>query len=1004
MLGRTTAERPAHALTPREHAVLAAMAEGKSNIGIAETLFVSEAAVEKHVKAIFRKLDIVPVTVSTGACGPPDLRAGTRKPAAERPLARGARKGGAAVRCHPCGVHPAHPDATGVGDRAAAQTTEDLRGLADEQAALRRVAELVAAGGDQARVFDAVADEACRLLGGHFTALLRYEPEGPVIVAMQQAAAVDHVMHVGMRLATDGDGVAQRVERTAQAARIDAYDDVPGWNAGTARELGLTSGVGAPIVCEGQVWGAITVLSSGAPLPVSAEARLGMFAQLVATAISNAQARAGLAELADEQAALRRVAELVAHGVGEDELFDAVATEASRLLDGEAMTLTRFEGELELVVTASCGGPAPIGTRIAFIRETLPDLLRRGNRVVRVDDYTRERDAELAAQFGLVAAVAAPITVEGEVWGMLTGTSDARPLPTGTERRLEQFAKLVAAALANRQARTELQALADEQAALRRVAELAAGEAPAEEVLEAVAVEASRLAGVDFTTLLRFEPDGSTEIVALYGAPGDIRVGMRAPASGDGAVQRVWRTGRAARVDNLAQTSGHWPQVAHGFGFSASAAVPIPLERRLWGALVVVARTDPLPQAIQQHLTHFAELAGTAISAAHARRELRVLADEQAALRRVAELVARGAALEEVFAVVAAEASKLLGDTATALLRYDAEEIAVVVAAANSPAPRGLGIPSGGDTPTGELLRTGRPVRVDSFADTSLAELATELEVTAGVAVPVTVEGDVWGALMASTPRSPLPDGTEERLSQFAELAAAAIANAENKEKLTVSRARVVATADETRRRLQRDLHDGAQRRLLHTLLTLSLAKEAAIDGRPATELIDEALDHAERANSDLRDLVRGILPASLTHGGLRTAVESLVTDIPLPIDIDVTPQRLPAHTETTVYFTVAEALTNVVKHANAAHATVEIRLQDDTLWIEVRDDGSGGADPAHGTGLTGLLDRVEASNGTLRITSSRKTGTTLQATLPLSDLERVPTSPDQTSPSPPAD
>ena len=490
-------------------------------------------------------------------------------------------------------MHPAHPDATGVGDRAAAQTTEDLRGLADEQAALRRVAELVAAGGDQARVFDAVADEACRLLGGHFTALLRYEPEGPVIVAMQQAAAVDHVMHVGMRLATDGDGVVQRVERTAQAARIDAYDDVPGWNAGTARELGLTSGVGAPIVCEGQVWGAITVLSSGAPLPVSAEARLGMFAQLVATAISNAQARAGLAELADEQAALRRVAELVAHGVGEDELFDAVATEASRLLDGEAMTLTRFEGELELVVTASCGGPAPIGTRIAFIRETLPDLLRRGNRVVRVDDYTRERDAELAAQFGLVAAVAAPITVEGEVWGMLTGTSDARPLPTGTERRLEQFAELVAAALANRQARTELQALADEQAALRHVAELAAGEAPAEEVLEAVAVEASRLAGVDFTTLLRFEPDGSTEIVALDGAPGDIRVGMRAPASGDGAVQRVWRTGRAARVDNLAQMSGHWPQVAHGFGFSASAAVPIPLERRLWGALVVVAADRP---------------------------------------------------------------------------------------------------------------------------------------------------------------------------------------------------------------------------------------------------------------------------------------------------------------------------------------------------------------------------------------------------------------------------
>jgi signal transduction histidine kinase len=528
-------------------------------------------------------------------------------------------------------------------------------------------------------------------------------------------------------------------------------------------------------------------------------------------------------------------------------------------------------------------------------------------------------------------------------------------MPAAIESHLADFAELASTAISAAHTRAQLRILADEQAALRRVAELVAREAPPDEVLEAVAAQASQLAGVDFTTLLRFELDGSTEIVALDGAPGDVKVGMRAPGRGDGAVQRVWRTHRAARIDNLADMSGQWPQVAHGFGFSASAAVPILLEKRLWGALVVVARSEPLPAAMEEHLTDYAELASTAISAAQARTELRVLAEEQTALRRVAELVARGAALEEVFAAVANEASKLLGEIATALLRYDPGEVAVVVAACDRPALVG-----------------------------SQSDLGGKLGVDAGVAVPIAVEGRIWGVLTASTAGPPLPVATAERLAQFAELAAAAIANAENKAKLTTSRARVVATADETRRRLQRDLHDGAQQRLVHTLLALGIAKETAADGRPVAELIDEAIHHAERANSELRDLVRGILPASLTRGGLQTAVESLLSDMPVRIDLRVTAPRLPLAIETTAYFVVAEALTNVVKHAHATCAIVEIRTTGRALSIEVRDDGSGGADPARGTGLTGLLDRVEASEGTLTITSPPAVGTTLYVTLPL--------------------
>ncbi len=209
---------------------------------------------------------------------------------------------------------------------------------------------------------------------------------------------------------------------------------------------------------------------------------------------------------------------------------------------------------------------------------------------------------------------------------MLTATSDSAPMAAGTEERLLQFAGLVTAALANVQARTDLQSLADEQAALRSVAELAAQDIPADEVLAAVARQACRLTDVDFSMLLRFEPDGSTEIVALDGAPAGVEVGMRAPPTGDGTTQQVWRTGQPARVDNLAQSSGHWEQVAHGHGFTTSAAVPILIQGTLWGMLAVVGRDKPLPAQIHTHLSSFAELAGTAIAAAQARRELRQLA------------------------------------------------------------------------------------------------------------------------------------------------------------------------------------------------------------------------------------------------------------------------------------------------------------------------------------------------------------------------------------------
>jgi signal transduction histidine kinase/putative methionine-R-sulfoxide reductase with GAF domain len=826
-----------------------------------------------------------------------------------------------------------------------AQAQDNLRAATEEQAALLRVAELVARGSGQDSVFDAVALEASALIGHEPTTLLRFTGARSYTVVASCGGPAPAGTHINV--ATDDKGLVAEIMRTRGPVRLD---DLTHRGPAYARDdYGVYSSVGVPIIVDDALWGVLAGTTSGRRLPDVAERRLHQFADLTAAAVANTQARADLRGLADEQAALLRVAELVARAAPPEAIFAAVTAEASGLVRGTAMTLTRFDGPLSLIVVAAHGGPAPIGARIDFVPDTLPDRIQRGGHVTRVDDYTQEADAQLAVEFGLVAAVSAPITVAGDVWGMLTATSGSHPLPPGTEDPLMQFAKLVAAALANVQARIEVQELADEQTALRRVAELAAREAPANDVLQEVASQAARLAGVDFSTLLRYEVDGSTEIVALDGAPEGIAIGMRAPGRGDGAVQRVWRTGRPARMDNLTQASGHWPQVAHGFGFSSSAAAPIRIHGALWGALVAVGRRDPLPKTIEGHLTNFAELTGTAISAAHARRELHVLAKEQAALRRVAELVARGAALDQIFNAVVTEASGLLEDRAVMLLRYDPDDVAVAVAVCHSLAPLGLRMLSHPDDP-----------------------------------YPVTVEGRVWGTLIVSGPDDPSPAAKRDWLTQLTQLVATALLNAANKARLTESRARVIATADETRRRLQRDVHDSAQQRLVHTIIALKLARDQIAAGGAVADLVNEALVNAERANAELRDVVRGILPAALTRGGLYVGLESLVADLTVPVTVRVGAPRLAADLETTAYFVVAEALANVVKHARASHAAVSVDVTDSSLLIDVRDDGVGGAEPARGTGLTGLLDRVEANDGTLEITSPIGSGTAVLATLPL--------------------
>jgi signal transduction histidine kinase len=506
-------------------------------------------------------------------------------------------------------------------------------------------------------------------------------------------------------------------------------------------------------------------------------------------------------------------------------------------------------------------------------------------------------------------------------------------------------------------------------------------------VLEAVVTEAAGSVDVAFTTLLRFEPDGATEVVAVHDPPEGVAVGMRAPAGGDGATQRVWRSGRAARADRLPDMSGTWAKLAASRGYLSSAAAPILAEDRLWGVLVAAGR-ETLPPHVEEKLSRFAELAGTAIASSQARAAVQALADEQAALLRVAEQVARGGASDAVFAAVAAEARQLLDGQPMTLVRFEEDTALIVISRSDGPAPPGTRIAYAAGTLPDRVRRTGRPVRVDDYSEQPDAALARQFGLAAAVAAPIAVESRVWGMLAATSVDGPLASGVEERLQRFANLVGTAVSNATSRAQLVASRARVLSTADETRRRIQRDVHDGAQQRLVHTVIALKAARQSLAQGDVPTTVdrVEEALQQAQKANEELRELVSGILPAALTRRGLRGGVESLVANLPLPVDATIEVPRMAVEVETTAYFVIAEALTNVVKHASARRAWVLAGLRADTIRLEIGDDGVGGARAGQGSGLTGLFDRVEARGGRLRVSSPPGQGTTIEATLPVGE------------------
>jgi signal transduction histidine kinase len=365
---------------------------------------------------------------------------------------------------------------------------------------------------------------------------------------------------------------------------------------------------------------------------------------------------------------------------------------------------------------------------------------------------------------------------------------------------------------------------------------------------------------------------------------------------------------------------------------------------------------------------------------------------EQAALRNVATLVAQGRSSDDVFAAVAAQLGLVLQADFAHIMQFMSDETVRVIASwseSGDALPLGSRWPLEGHDVSSIVWRTREPTRFHGNAEVSgeVGIVMSELGVRSSVGSPIVVDGRLWGAMIASSrERNGLPPDAGTRLSAFTEIVATAISNAQAHADLAASRARIVAAADETRRRVERDLHDGTQQRLLSLALQLR-AIEASVPpgGEELRDALSRVTSELQSAMDDLREFAHGIHPAILSEGGLAPALRALGRRSPIPVEVEAhIPGRLPEHVEIAAYFVASEAITNAVKHSGASLLLVHVREENGRLRLSIRDDGAGGADPARGSGLTGLADRVEALGGSLTIESPAGEGTALLVELPL--------------------
>ncbi len=584
---------------------------------------------------------------------------------------------------------------------------------------------------------------------------------------------------------------------------------------------------------------------------------------------------------------------------------------------------------------------------------------------------------------------------------MTVAATSQEDFPADTGSRMAGFMALAATAIANAQAGQELRELAGTQAALRRLAMLVARSEPPEAVFAAVTREALRHFGGSTARMIRYEPDGTATLVANEGTTGPhVRVGERWEGyPPTGVTATVLRTGQAARTDDYRDIPGGEPYL--GEGLRSAVAIPIHVNGRLWGMIAIGSGQGPLPPDTEQRMTEFTDLIATAVANAQnrgaleaSRDELARMAQEQAALRRVATLVARGIPPAEIFSAVAEEVRQLLGADGAGISRFEPDGTAVVISGAGGRDPvmwsAGMRLELRDYLAPAMVWRTGRSARADEDlwrgVPDPVAGRLRELGIRSMAASPIIVEGRLWGVVGVLTRREPFPSDTADRLADFTELVATAVGNAQSRTELAASRARIVAAADETRRRIERDLHDGIQQRLVSLGLNLGLAKSIVPAGLPELETaIARVADGLRGVVEDLREVARGIHPAILSEGGLRPALRILARRAAIPVDLDVAAlARLPEPIEVAAYYVVSEAITNATKHAHASVVRVSVEERDDRLHLSIRDDGVGSADPGRGSGLIGLRDRAEALGGSIEVSSPPGRGTLIGVQLPL--------------------
>jgi PAS domain S-box-containing protein len=884
------------------------------------------------------------------------------------------------------------------------QDVTDRRRSESEQTALRRLATMVAEGRPPSEIFSAVSEEVGRLFGSDLTVVSRFDADGPANVVMGVAKDLPG-MPVGSRWELEDGLAAARVYRTGRSTRVDAvnWSDLNTPIGALARRVGVVSTVSCPIHVGGRIWGAISVPAKE-PLPPDTEERLEKFTQVVATAIANADSRQAVARLVDEQAALRRVATLVARDAPSNEVFEAVATEVGKLFDTDITIVGRYDDDGMATAignwSASPGG-VPVGTRSAIGGRNLLSIVAETGKPARIDGYddASGEAAEIARRHGWRSSIAAPIVVEGRLWGvMLVATRRPDPFPLGAEERLAAFTDLVATAVANAQAHDEVRRFGDEQGALLRVATLvAAGSAP-ETVFTAVVEEVSSLLGLERIELVRYDGDATGTVIA---ASGDhpFPAGSTWSLDDPSVMATVARTRRAARIDDYTNLDGAIARTARSAGFQSAIGAPITVEGRLWGVIIAIStHPEPIAELSETRLGHSTELVATAVANADARHALERVAAEQATLRRIATLVAEGLQPEEIFEAVMEEIGRMFGTDLTTVGKFVDDPPAFVAVALG----KGMqGVEVGTSWPLDDRLtaarvfESGRSVRVNERlrerAD-ALAAMLVRLGVVSTVSSPIMVEGRLWGAVLVSS-KEELPVDTEERLDKFTDLVATAVANAESRSELAASRRRIVAASDETRRQIERDLHDGTQQRLV----SLGLALRAAEANLPPERddlraQLSGVATGLVAAVEDLQEISRGIHPAILSKGGLGPALQTLAHRSAIPVDLDIaTDVRLEEPIEVAAYFVASEALANAAKHSDASRIDILLEQRDGRLLLSVRDDGIGGADAARGSGLVGLSDRVEALGGSIRVSSLPGKGTQIAVELPI-ELKLSPT------------